>query len=75
MRVQAAQQRTLRLWKTLNPAAMPQYVETPLATSHAHFALDTALVQPQDKRFNMRRNEGTEHAEQAATMMKNLVRK
>lgn len=73
--MQAARQRTLALWRTLNPAAMPQHIETPLSTTHAHFALDGALVSQPERRFNMQRNDGTEHAEQAATLMKHLVRK
>jgi hypothetical protein len=79
--VQATSARNMDLWKTINPGAMPQHAQTPVSTAHAHYAaVDGGDSDggyggtPPDKRFNIRKNENSEHAEQAAGIMKALIK-
>ena len=74
VRVQAALARTMALWKTIYPGCMPQHAATPVPTSLELAQAGRAHAQPPNKRFNLRKNEGTEHAEQAAGIMKALIK-
>eukprot|EP01024_Parvocaulis_polyphysoides_P029315 TRINITY_DN26458_c1_g2_i2.p2 TRINITY_DN26458_c1_g2~~TRINITY_DN26458_c1_g2_i2.p2 ORF type:complete len:245 (+),score=19.54 TRINITY_DN26458_c1_g2_i2:313-1047(+) len=66
-------QKTMNLWKRVNPGCMPQYSQTPISTTEDHFQYHSELLDKKDYRHHLQKTDFSVYNEIALKFMNHLV--